>query len=44
MRGAERTPVRGQGLEFTIWDAWVWCVIKYCHVRERLTGNSKVNI
>lgn len=24
---AERAPVRGQGLGFTIWYAWVWWVI-----------------
>lgn len=32
MRRAERAPVRGQGLGFTMWYAWVWCVIRCCHV------------
>lgn len=32
MRRAERAPVSGHGLGLTIWYAWVWWVIRYCHV------------
>lgn len=30
MRNAERAPVSGQGLGFTMWYEWVWWVIMYC--------------
>lgn len=29
---AERAPVNGHGLGLTMWYAWVWWVIMYCHV------------
>lgn len=33
---AEKAPVRGHGLGFTIWKAWVWWVIRYCRVGRGL--------
>ena len=32
IRRAERAPVNGHGLGFTMWKACVWWVIKCCHV------------
>lgn len=29
---ADRAPVRGHGLGFTMWYAWVWWVIRCCRV------------
>ena len=38
LRRADRAPVRGQGLGFTMWYEWVWWVIMCCHGGIGLLG------